>query len=136
MVLCSVHAKLDEHAAKLGVQPEQLTGSPAIDPARSAPDSAPGSMNGNALQQAEPSSADNRQAGVRSGPSLSAADSMLLSADILNSSSSIAEVTPVSIEGQHVSKDDVQGRGSPQVAINIPLPSEVIVDQQQEWQGR
>ena len=67
---------------------------------------------------------------------LTAADSMLLSANLLNSSSSQeAEPAAEQAEGQQDSRHEPPAH-CPQIAVNIQLPSEVIVEENRKWQGR
>lgn len=74
--------------------------------------------------------------------SLSTAQSILLSADVLNSSASQdpeeeAQQAEADKENQKADKKAVGTEHKwPHVAVNIPLPHEVIVDHGHKWHGR
>lgn len=136
-LFCSVHATLDEHAAKLEgrVGPDvgdhdtaEASGTPAVD-------SESGPQDGTRTQESDIVPGDSRAADVQRKMSLSAADSMLLSAEILNSSSSIPTDSQVREGSEQSSKDAAQNTPA-QVAINIALPNEIVVDQALQWHGR
>ena len=59
----------------------------------------------------------------------------MLSADVLNSSSSIPD-QPASTEEPDGARDGTKASSDKQVVLDIPPPSEVHVEHSEEWTGR
>lgn len=67
---------------------------------------------------------------------LTAADSMLLSADLLDTGSSHESHPPAEEKESQQGSKEVALSDCPQVAVNIALPHEVVLEHAKAWQGR
>lgn len=140
-LLCSVHQTLEEHAAQLskespGPDVSVDDGKSDIDIADAAVVSAFGRQVQVVSHSAKSLSAEGRQSNLQRAMSqLTAADSMLLSADLLDTGSSLESHPPAEEKDSQGSKEAASG-DCPQVAVNIALPHEVVLEHAKAWQGR
>ena len=131
--LCSVHKSLEDHAAKTDRQM-----SPADN--NSPKDDTQNATAGTVLDVAPSTdtlSVDGKQPGLQQSTSqLTAADCMLLSAELLSSSHDPHDLLQDPEADAQQDSTEASSSSCPQVAVTIPLPSEIVVDQNKAWHGR
>ena len=143
LYMFAVYIKLlEEHAAQLSKEspgPDESVddGKADIDVADAAVVSALGRQVQDVSHSARSLSAGGRQSNLQRAMSqLTAADSMLLSADLLDTGSSHESQPPAEEKESQQGSKEVAPGDCLQVAVNIAFPHEVFLEHAKAWQGR
>ena len=136
---CSVHQTLEDHAAKVTRHSLANGGHHTAedDTTNTAVVAASEHEADDSIQPARVDVADGRQGRLeRAMSQLTAADSMLLSADLLDSISRQELQPPAEQPDAQQDSPQTPPGECPHVAVTIRLPSEVLIEANRNWQGR
>lgn len=136
--LCSVHKSLEEHAAKTDSQMSPAdNNSPKDDTQNATADTELDAVKADVVPSMDTLSVDGKQPGLQQSTlQTTAATCMLLSAELLSSSHDPHDLLKDPEADAQQDSTEASSSGCPQVAVTIPLPSEVVVDQNKAWHGR
>ena len=133
-----MHKSLEEHAAKTDSQMSPAdNNSPKDDTQNATADIKLDATKADVAPSKDSLPVDGKQPDLQQSTSqMTAADCMLLSAELLSSSHDPHDLLTEPEADAQQDSTEASSSGCPQVAVTIPLPNEIVVDQNKAWHGR